>query len=216
MELFLPHQNDYEIGYIITHLNSEKTWMHNQDKLFPLASIAKLLAAIIACKLHENIPDELITQAISEHSTTSYEEILDIQGEVSINEYLHNHNYSITISRNNRDVHHNNGTPRSIANLLKSFLYGQFIEEPKVSIIQQALKNQLDMDGFRFDNGLWAHMTGGLNDLCADAGILDYMGELFILVGFAKSNNDNVQWHVLERALTEIGKQFLNASSVFK
>jgi hypothetical protein len=205
------HDKNFETGFYIKHLNTGKVWKQNENTLFPLASVAKMIASVFVSKYNESIPQGLINQAIAEHSNTAYQSILSIQNENAINQFLHNHQYKLCISRDNRDIDSNCGSPFSLAAFIENAIFGDLLPASSKQLIYESLKNQMDDDGFRLNTaGTWAHMTGGLETLCADIGILEHNHEKIIFCGFANARHNNIEWALLEQQLTQIGQYILN------
>ena len=73
-----------------------------------------------------------------------------------------------------------------------------------------ALEEQEDQDGFRFNEMMvveeWIHMTGGLERVCNDVGLLRIRENKLICVGSIFSNDESMKWKELEFTMRKIGK----------
>jgi beta-lactamase class A len=207
---------DIEIGLSI--LDSEgKYYGISDNELFPLASLSKLLASIVALSMNKGVDTKLISKSISEHCNDSYQTILDLCGIDAINSHFEGLGLSIIIDRDNTSEYNNVGTPKSLSCLMSSVLEYKLLNEDNVRVLSNSLQNQTDPDGFKFNrfcntDWAWAHMTGGLESICNDMGYFKSSGGYVICIGLVRAIH-KTQWVKLEETLNVIGeiiKEHLN------
>ncbi|WP_020062381.1 serine hydrolase [Bacillus sp. 123MFChir2] len=192
-----------EIGLYLYDTKTKETLCINENKKFPLASLAKWIVGSIAFQKHEYIAPLTIKKAISKHSREAYDSILEKIDIREINTELRYRKLDILVNKDNTSITQNCGTPASIFQFMK-FLY-QY--EKENTFIFESLKEQEDPDGFRFSNQYeWLHMTGGLETVCNDVGYLYLEDRVLFCIGFVRAKGENTEWHQLEQALKNIGE----------
>lgn len=191
-----------KLGFYLYDTKTKETLCINENETFPLASIAKWIAGSIAFCTGRYETPITIAEAICKHSKGAYVSILEQMSISEINRELQHRELEIVIHQDNMSVTNNYGTPASIFQFMNSL----YEEAKKNTLIFRALKQQEDPDGFRFPSQYeWLHMTGGLQNVCNDAGYLYLEDRVLICIGFIQTNDEHVKWHMLERVLQHIG-----------
>ncbi|ENQ3080118.1 serine hydrolase [Bacillus cereus] len=192
-----------EIGLYLYDTKTKETLCINENKKFPLASLAKWIVGSIAFQKHEYITPITIKEAISKHSREAYDSIVEKIDIEEINSELQHMKLDILVNKDNTSIIQNCGTPASVFQFMK-FLY-QYKKENM--LIFESLKEQEDPDGFRFSNQYeWLHMTGGLETVCNDVGYLYLEDRVLFCIGFVQAKGENTEWYQLEQVLKNIGE----------
>ncbi|MGG2015027.1 serine hydrolase [Bacillus sp. S10(2024)] len=202
VQQFIP--STVEIGLYLYDTKTKETLCINENKNFPLASLAKWIVGSIAFQKSKHIAPITIKEVISKHSRKAYDSILERIDIRKINSELQHMELDILVNKDNMSITKNCGTPVSIFQFMK-FLY-QY--EKDNMLVFESLKEQEDPDGFRFSNDEheWLHMTGGLETVCNDAGYLYLEDRVLFCVGFVQAIDENTEWYQLEQVLKNIGE----------
>lgn len=199
-----------KLGFYLYDTLSDEYLVINENDWFPLASISKLLTAIMGLLKNTNIEREVIIDSISKHCGTSYKKILETISDIEINQELKKLDIDLYVHENNQDKVRNSGTAKGIFDILYGLVKGTIISDYSKELIIEGLKLQNDLDGFRFTKEYnWIHMTGGLDGVCNDVGYVELGDRKIIVIGLLETNDPNVEWHELESALQEIGKYIM-------
>ncbi|MCM3736746.1 class A beta-lactamase-related serine hydrolase [Bacillus cytotoxicus] len=191
-----------ELGLYLYDTKTKETLCINENKKFPLASLAKWIVGSIAFQKNESIAPITIKEVISKHSRKAYDFILERIDIREINIELQHMKLDILVNRDNMSITENCGTPASVFQFME-FLY-QY--EKENLIVFESLKEQEDLDGFRFSNRYeWLHMTGGLKTVCNDAGYLYLEDRVLFCIGFVQATDESTEWYQLEQVLKNIG-----------
>lgn len=187
---------------------------HNQEQRFPLASVAKLLIAAVTLQMQQQggvSPQidlrEPVYRAVSLHDREASTWLSTQAGGVAqINRMLAQAGlHSLHVTDHHAEPE-NSGTPRDLTRLLRQLTARTFPEGEAADLVLRALENQADPDGVR--SGIppecaWAHMTGGLTDVCNDVGIIRWDGGSALLSVMAQGA---LPWERLERLVGEVGR----------
>ncbi|ENQ3106942.1 serine hydrolase [Bacillus cereus] len=192
-----------EVGLYLYDTKTRETLCINENKKFPLASLAKWIVGSIAFQKNEHIAPITIKEAIRKHSREAYDSILEKIDIREMNIELQHMKLDILVNKDNTSITKNCGTPASVFQFMK-FLYKH---ETENMFIFESLKEQEDPDGFRFSNQHeWLHMTGGLETVCNDAGYLYLEDRVLFCIGFVQASDENTEWYQLEQVLQNIGE----------
>lgn len=195
-----------EIGLYLYDTKTKATLCINENKKFPLASLAKWIVGSIAFQKNEHIAPITIKEAISKHSREAYNSILGRMDIKEINVELQHMNLDILVNKDNTSIIKNCGTPASVFQFMK-FLYKH---EKENMFIFESLKEQEDPDGFQFSKQYeWLHMTGGLATVCNDVGYLYLEDRVLFCIGFVQAIDANTEWYQLEQVLKNIGERIV-------
>ena len=199
-----------KLGFYLYETMSDEFLVINENDLFPLASISKLLTAIMGLLKNPNIERKVILDSISKHCGTSYKKIIETISDIEINQELKKLNIDLHVHENNQDKVRNRGTAKGVFDILFGLLKGTIISDYSKELIIEGLKLQNDLDGFRFTKEYnWIHMTGGLDGVCNDVGYVELGGRKIIVIALLETKDPNVEWHELESTLLEIGKYIM-------
>ncbi|MEI4803943.1 serine hydrolase [Bacillus sp. NPDC077411] len=192
-----------EIGLYLYDTKTNETLCINENKKFPLASLAKWIVGSIAFQKSEHIAPMTIKEAIRKHSREAYDCILEKIDIREMNIELQHMKLDILVNKDNTNITKNCGTPASVFQFMK-FLYKH---EKENMFIFESLKEQEDPDGFQFSNQYeWLHMTGGLETVCNDVGYLYLEDRVLFCIGFVRAYDENTAWYQLEQVLKNIGE----------
>lgn len=111
-----------EIGLYLYDAKTKETLCINENKKFPLASLAKWIVGSIAFQKHEHIVPITIKEAISKHSREAYDSILERIDIREMNIELQYMKLDIFVNKDNTSITQNCGTPASVFQFMK-FLY---------------------------------------------------------------------------------------------
>jgi len=201
-----------KLGFYLYDTMSDEHLVINENDWFPLASISKLLTAIMGLLKNPNIEREVIIDSISKHCGNSYKKIMETISDDEINLNLKKLNIDIHVLENNQDKVTNRGTAKGVFEVLHGLLDGTLLSNHPKELIIEALKLQNDRDGFRFRKEYnWIHMTGGIDGVCNDVGYLEFGNRKVIIIGLLETQDPNVEWYQLECTLHEIGKYIMKA-----
>ena len=199
-----------KLGLYLYDTMSGEHLVINENDWFPLASISKLVTAIMGLLKNTNIEREVIIDSISKHCGTSYKKIVETISDKEINQDLKKWDIDLHVHENNQNKVRNRGTAKGVFEILFGLLKGTIISDYPKELIIEGLMLQNDIDGFRFTKEYnWIHMTGGLDGVCNDVGYVDLRDRKIIVIGLLESKDPNVEWQELETALQEIGKYIM-------
>ncbi|UNL87542.1 serine hydrolase [Priestia koreensis] len=196
-----------ELGLFLYNFQNDEKIAINENKLLPLASITKLIVACLALQNGTSLNKQVIFDSISIHSNESYNKILSELSIPEINAMFKVENTDLHINSDNRDAINNIGSAQGLYYFLSDMLVGEKLSFKDKKIVLNALKKQQDIDGFRFhDIGTWAHMTGGMDGICNDIGILEIDNQKYFIAGLVKTDDLSINWMTLEKTLQDIGE----------
>ena len=204
-----------QIGLSVRHAAGGWQIGYGEQKQWPLASLAKLLTAVAYLRTLDRNGEksitaevrELVIAAVSRHDRAASCALTARAGGLqAVNELLRDegfHQLHLTADHASRE---NCGTPRDLTLILQRILCGELLSAHATALILEAMRGQTDPDGLR--SGLpvgvsWAHMTGGLDDVCNDMGFLEIpSGQLLCAVCVTGS----LPWPQLEQAVSTVGE----------
>ncbi|WP_201713986.1 serine hydrolase [Rossellomorea arthrocnemi] len=192
-----------KFGFYLHDTETMETVTINEEKWFPLASIAKWVTAILVSRNGHPVVKEDVYSAICEHNHKSYLNLLQEHPDLSINVLLEEMGIDCKVSSQNRDIVNNTGTPKGLFKMMDMLLHEGLNREYRTNIIE-GMKNQVDPDGFRFSIP-WFHMTGGLEGVCNDVGFIEKEGKQIIVIGLLYCQDPSVEWTDLEKVMNKIG-----------
>ncbi|TYS83514.1 serine hydrolase [Rossellomorea aquimaris] len=196
-----------KLSFLFYDTGSKQKVSINEDEMLPLASITKLITAAFVLQKHTRYNQEDIFSCISKHSNEAYSNLLSEITTSEINSMLSSLNIDIRITKDNRDREKNIGSAKGIYDFLSNILSSKDLSTEKKQLILHSLNNQSDLDGFRlFESGNWAHMTGGMNGVCNDVGILELQNNRIFVIGLIKTDDLSIEWEHLENLLQKVGK----------
>lgn len=123
--------NDFFLGFCLKDTLTGEQVCINEEESFPLASIAKFISSVGALETNNNIPEDLIRKAISNHSNESFYKMLDIVDIDTINENLCKKDINIQIDRDNTSWENNYASPISMLKFLDYLYKEKLIKEKK-------------------------------------------------------------------------------------
>ena len=199
-----------KLGFYLYDTMSDEHVVINENDWFPLASISKLLTAIMGLLKNPTIERKVILDSISKHCGTSYKKIIETISDIEINQELKKLDIDLHVHENNQDKVRNRGSAKGVFDILYGLLKGEIISDYSKELIMEGLKLQNDLDGFRFTKEYnWIHMTGGLDGVCNDVGYIEVGDREIIVIGLLETKDPNMEWNELESTLQEIGKYIM-------
>lgn len=181
----------------------------NPDRPFAMASVAKLIIAVAALRTGRPVADELVLRAVSHHDGQATGALMEAAGgEAEVNAWLSSSGWgTIRVAADNRSRTGNIATPRALHYFVSRLVAGQLLDGGGLALVRRALIEQVDPDGLL--SGLspgsrWLHMTGGMDGVCNDVGILVADGREYICAVLAEADPDG-DWSQLERTVGRVG-----------
>ncbi|QPC48227.1 serine hydrolase [Mangrovibacillus cuniculi] len=199
--------DNIDIGFYLYDSYTKKSVSINGDIMFPIASITKFIIPAILLKEEFDICHEDVINCISKHSKKSYNTLISKCTVKEINTMLQDLSINIKVAKDNSDVIRNIGSPKSLVDFLKFIFDEENLNIEYRDLLFNSLCSQSDNDGFRFfEKGIWAHMTGGLEGVCNDLGILKLEDRKLYIVGLLITKDPSITWEVQEILLCRIGR----------
>ncbi|GGH87305.1 peroxiredoxin family protein [Pullulanibacillus pueri] len=201
-------QPGMRFGFYFSDLHEGTVITFNEDEWFPLASLTKMITAVLSLRNTKRFSGTVIQNTISHHSQQAYETLLEKQSVGKINQQLVALQFDIMTDQNHRDKEKNVGTPRGLYEFLSFISKENGLEAPAKDLIMKALREQADPDGFRL-GGQWYHMTGGFDGVCNDIGYWDIQGRRLVIVGCLQTSDPSIPWTTLENTLQKVGYEIM-------
>jgi hypothetical protein len=121
-----------KLGFYLYDTMLDEHLVINENDWFPLASISKLLTAVMGLLKNPNIEREVIIDSISKHCGSSYKKIIETISDKEINQELKKLTIDLHVHENNQDKVRNRGTAKGVFDILFSLLKGTIIRLTRV------------------------------------------------------------------------------------